>query len=267
MAIEVFNRYEKKFLLDDKTYYSIIMDIQDYMEDDVYNLDNDFYTIANIYYDTSDDELIRKSLEKPVYKEKLRLRSYGVPDINDNVFLEIKKKYKGIVNKRRTELKLSDAYRFMKDEISAEKIFNQDGNANEQVLRELEYFKKIYKLEPKVYIAYDRKAFFAKDDPDFRLTFDTNIRTRRDDVSLEAGDYGEKLLPDGLWLMEIKIKDAIPLWFARILAEKGLCPVSFSKYGTEYKKYYNNSLGGKMICLNQYLVQHRQSQELQLIAQ
>ena len=102
MAIEVFNRYEKKFLLDDKTYYSIIMDIQDYMEDDVYNLDNDFYTIANIYYDTSDDELIRKSLEKPVYKEKLRLRSYGVPDINDNVFLEIKKKYKGVVNNEHT---------------------------------------------------------------------------------------------------------------------------------------------------------------------
>ena len=113
MAIEVFNRYEKKYILDEHTFRRLLERINDYMEPDKYNLNGQFYSICNIYYDTDDNRLIRSSIEKPVYKEKLRMRSYGTPDTSDKVFLEIKKKYNGIVNKRITSIVLEDAYRYI----------------------------------------------------------------------------------------------------------------------------------------------------------
>ena len=110
MAIEVFNRYEKKYLIDAKDFKWLLEKLKERMEPDKYNKDGRLYKISNIYYDTPDDALIRASIEKPVYKEKLRLRSYGVPGIYDEVFLEIKKKYNGMVNKRRTCLKIGRAH-------------------------------------------------------------------------------------------------------------------------------------------------------------
>lgn len=233
MAIEVFNRYEKKYMLDEITFRKLLDRISDYMEADKYNRDGQFYSISNIYYDTKDNRLIRSSIEKPVYKEKLRMRSYGTPDIKDKVFLEIKKKYNGIVNKRRTSIVLEDAYRYME-----KGIFPSETEClNRQVLREIEYFKEIYDLKPKVYLSYDRYAFFEKNDGDFRVTFDTNITTRRGDVRLESGSYGNRLLPQNIYLMEIKINGAVPMWFTACLSDFRIYPVSFSKYGTEYKRY------------------------------
>lgn len=262
MAIEVFNRYEKKFLLDDKTYYKIVSRISEYMEPDAYNLEHEFYSISNIYYDTADDELIRRSLEKPVYKEKLRLRAYGPVSEKDKAYLEIKKKYKGLVNKRRTTFLLGEAYEYMSEGNRPGKGYCDKPYVNRQVLSEIDFFRKRYELFPKVYIAYERKAYFGKEDREFRVTFDTNIRSRRDDLFLEAGDYGKRLLPEGTWLMEVKISDAMPLWFARILSELSVYPVSFSKYGTEYQKYSEQKCGGNIICLNQYLRQQKAEQAL-----
>ncbi len=233
MAVEVFNRYEKKYLIDCDTFKRLTEVIALHMRQDKYNRDGRLYNIANIYYDTPDDELIRTSIEKPAYKEKLRLRSYGVVRREDEVFLEIKKKYEGIVNKRRTKLKLAEAYRLTGEGI-------EPGEApyiNRQVLREIQYFLKVYNLEPKVYLSYDRMAFFDRDDDDFRVTFDTNIRTRRYDLGLELGNHGEPLLDRGIWLMEVKSSKAAPLWFTSMLTELSVYPTSFSKYGTEYKKY------------------------------
>jgi len=249
MAIEVFNRYEKKYLLDDKQFTFLINRLGSYMELDEYNKGHEFYNIANIYYDTPTDDLIAKSLEKPMYKEKLRLRSYGVPSLNDKVFLEIKKKYDGMVNKRRTRLTLTEAYDFVEKGI----VPGDNSYINKQVLDELKYFVSIYDLVPKVYLTYDRKAFFAADDSDFRVTFDTNIMSRRENVRLEAGNEGELLINNESWLMEIKSSKAAPLWFTQMLTEIKAYPASFSKYGTEYKKYMNNgTLKGETICLEQY---------------
>lgn len=201
MAIEVFNRYEKKYMLDEVTFKRLLDRISDYMEPDKYNKNGQFYSISNIYYDTDDNRLIRNSIEKPVYKEKLRMRSYGTPDTSDKVFLEIKKKYNGIVNKRRTSIVLEDAYQYMENG-----TFPKETEClNRQVLKEIDYFKSIYDLKPKVYLSYDRYAFFEKNDGDFRVTFDTNITTRRGDVRLESGSYGNRLLPQNIYLMEIKI--------------------------------------------------------------
>ncbi len=242
MAIEVFNRYEHKYRLNKEQFDEIVKVLDEHMTPDKYNKDHKPYTIANVYYDTEDNELIRRSLAKPEYKEKLRLRSYGVPGHEDKVFLEIKKKYAGIVNKRRTTLKLDEAYEFIKTGI---KPVEQD-YMNMQVINEIAYFLKNYRLVPKVYIAYDRLAYFEKDNPDLRISFDVNIRTRRFDTGLEKGDDGEKLLEDGVYLMEIKTAKAKPLWLCKGLSRLGIKRESFSKYGTEYTRYirkkHNNTV-------------------------
>lgn len=255
MAIEVFNRYEKKYMIDEEKYHQLLLRLTDYMILDSHNYDNEFYSISNIYYDTVDDALIRNSIEKPVYKEKLRVRSYGIPSIENNVFVEIKKKYKGIVNKRRTSLKLSEVYDYFdldkNPDLNHEKI-------NKQVFREIDYFKNFYHVVPKVHISYDRKAYFEKNDGDFRLTFDTNIRARRNELKLEAGNFGEYLLEPGKFLMEVKISNAAPIWFTKLMSEMNIYPTNFSKYGTEYKKYLNNMIiKGEQTCLNQYLQQQQ----------
>ncbi len=268
MAIEVFSRYENKYLIDEKTYHFLTSHMNEYMRTDKYNKDNEFYNIANIYYDTENDELIRKSIEKPVYKEKLRLRSYGVPNFSDTVFLEIKKKYKGLVNKRRTKLQLSDAYALVNEGVNPPDY----DYINKQVLNEIQYFLSRYKLVPKVYLTYDRRAYFAKDDFDFRVTFDTNIKSRRKEVCLEAGNYGDLLIGNDLWLMEVKSSMAVPVWFSDLLSEAKAFSSSFSKYGTEYKRLVKESntakiiKGDEIICSKQFLTPHQYQPETRSLA-
>lgn len=231
MAIEVFNRYEHKYLLDKSTYEKVLPVIKDKMNMDSYNKNGSAYTISNIYFDTEDDFLIRNSLSKPPYKEKLRLRSYGTADMDSKVFLEIKKKYNGIVNKRRTVLTLKEAYDFTRTGTKPE----LKPYMNAQVIRELEYFLNLYKPVPKLYLAYDRIAFFDKENADLRISFDMNIRSRRYNLGLEKGDYGSRLLADDVYLMEIKTSLAKPMWLCEMLTELEIRRQSFSKYGTEYR--------------------------------
>ena len=174
MAIEVFNRYEKKYLIDEVTFKSLLNRISDYMELDKYNKNGQFYSISNIYYDTDDNRLIRSSIEKPVYKEKLRMRSYGTPNAHDKVFLEIKKKYNGIVNKRRTSIVLKDAYRYMENG-----TFPYETEClNRQVLKEIDYYLSKTKIYPTVFIGYERNAFFDKDNSIFKFKFIYSIALR-----------------------------------------------------------------------------------------
>ena len=257
MAIEVFNRYEKKFLMDTPTFEAICSLLQNYMDMDLHNQYGADYTISNLYYDTPDNRLIRTSLQKPEYKEKLRLRAYGVPTSSDKVFVEIKKKVGGIVNKRRTKMKLSTAYNFL----SSGKPPRPKKHMNLQVVNEIAYMLSEYSLSPKLYLAYDRLAFFGKNNRDLRISFDTNIRTRRYDLALELGDYGTPLLEKNVWLMEVKAEKAIPYWLSQMLSSHRLYATSFSKYGTEYKHYLLNQSGEERntcltACLIPQLTQH-----------
>lgn len=246
MAIEVFNRYESKYLMDSKSFYAIYNRLLEYMELDEYNKDDKFYSISNLYYDTEHDSLIRNSLAKPKYREKLRIRAYGIPEKDAKVYLELKKKVFGLVNKRRTALKLNEAYDF----VGSGTIPELKPYMNQQVIREIEYFLQRYELHPKLYLAYDRIALFCIRNRDLRITFDTNIRTRRNDLELESGDQGEQLLDRGQWLMEVKAGQTIPLWLSRMLSELGMFRTSFSKYGNEYKKTLRNAkLAGERINL------------------
>ncbi len=233
MAKEIFNRYENKYLLNYDQYIEINNIVSEYMVKDAYNKDDSTYLISNIYFDTEDDHLIRTSLQKPKYKEKIRMRAYGPTNDDDFVYLEIKKKFDGIVNKRRTKLKLKEANEF----IMNGKLEKIEDYMNVQVVREIEYFLKMNKVIPKVYLSYERLAYFAKDDDDLRLTIDREIRADRKNLSLNYVNVGNKLLDDKLYLMEIKSASAMPLWLTHTLSKNKIYPTSFSKYGKEYKDY------------------------------
>jgi hypothetical protein len=237
MAIEVFNRYENKYFLTEVMLNRVLAEVERHMVPDKFNRDRRTYTISNIYFDTSDDYLIRTSLAKPKYKEKLRLRAYGVPDRDGMAFLEMKKKFNGLVNKRRTGIPLQDGYQFVKNG----GIVSLSEGMNPQVVREISCMIRRYgALQPKVMIAYDRLAYFEKGNPDLRISFDMNIRSRRDDLRLESGNAGTLLLPKGMWLMEIKTASAVPIWLAELLAQEDIYKTSFSKYGYEYKNHILN---------------------------
>ena len=233
MAIEVFNRYEKKYKVPVDIYPKLMEELTKKMDVDKYCIGGNFYTICNIYFDTDTDALIRRSIEGPVYKEKLRMRSYGVPARKDFVFLEIKKKYNKIVNKRRTLLTLDEADKFMeKGELPT-----SGKHINKQVIKELNYFVDYYKPVPKLFLAYDRMALFEKGNGDVRITFDKNIRCRRDRLNLKLGDDGHPILEKDCYLMEIKVPAAFPLWITELISKYNIRNISFSKYGTEYKQY------------------------------
>ncbi|SFF18820.1 VTC domain-containing protein [Paenibacillus catalpae] len=231
MAIEVFNRHENKYLMDNQSFVEIYNRLLDYMELDEYNKNDQFYSISNLYFDTDQHSIIRTSLAKPKYREKLRLRAYGVPKQDAKVYLELKKKVFGLVNKRRTGLTLDEAYEFVRTGAEPE----LKPYMNKQVIQEIKYFLGRYELQPKVYLAYDRIAMFCKNNRDLRVTFDTNIRSRRHDLRLEAGDHGDLIMAKDQWLMEVKAEKTVPVWLAQLLSELGMFRMGFSKYGNEYR--------------------------------
>jgi len=235
MAIEVFNRREVKYMLTDEDRDALLPLLEERMDSDPFNKGGRPYKICNIYLDTPADELIVKSLEKPAFKEKIRLRSYGTVPLDAKVFLESKKKFDGVVNKRRTAFILEDAYKYFESG-----AIPQNPKMNAQVMKEIDHTVKFYKLKPKVFISYDRWAFFEKGNSDFRLTLDRNIQARRTDLRLDSPAYGEQLLEEGAWLMEAKAFRAFPLWFVRFLSSRGIFSTSFSKYGTEYRRFSKN---------------------------
>ena len=197
------------------------------------------YGIFNIYYDTNDSFLIRESLSKPYYKEKLRVRSYYSPaHSDDKVFIEIKKKIGGIVTKRRAAMTLKESEIYLKTGIRPK----SDKFMTNQVLDEIDVFKQNYSIVPAQYISYQRMAFFGKEDKDFRLTFDRNITDRRYDLTLGKECYGRQIIRPDQRLMEIKITDSIPIWLSEELSHLEIYKTSFSKYGKAYQNYVRDKI-------------------------
>lgn len=222
MADFIFKRNEQKYLLSPEQADIFLAAMEQYMQPDKFPTSS----IRNIYYDTPDYRLIRRSLEKPVYKEKLRLRAYGDVTPDSRVFLEMKKKYRGTVYKRRIALTEREATAYMAD---PEKRLDDS-----QIGRELDYFKQFYgELFPALYLSYDRRSWRSKEQG-LRITLDCNIRYRTTDVALTAPPSGETLLQDGQYLAEIKSPGAMPLWLVRVLTDAKIRPTSYSKYGTAY---------------------------------
>jgi hypothetical protein len=235
MAISTFQRREVKFLLSAEQFAALLTVVNDHMNPDSYCLDCKEYGIYNIYYDTPENLLVRRSIEKPYYKEKLRLRSYYSPAAPDSsVFLEVKKKIGGIVTKRRVSMTLQEADAYVQTRVKPyyERFIDR------QVMREMDIFLNFYgTLQPRQYISYQRAAYFGKDDPEFRLTFDRQITARRYDLTLAKESYGEQIILPDQRIMEIKVPGSIPLWMSKALSELEIRRISFSKYGTAYKNY------------------------------
>lgn len=225
-----FCRREKKLFIDSAQIPAFRQDLLHYTEPDRYCQNGKAYEICNLYFDTPSSDLIRRSVGKPRFKEKVRLRSYGTPDDDSPVFLEVKRKLCRIGTKRRAILPL----RRMREFLSTGEIPEDLPFTDRQVLREISYLIERYQLRPALYLSYLREAFYDRDDPSIRITFDSAVLTRREDLRLESGRYGEELLPPGKTLVEIKIADAVPLWFAHLMSKYRLSFHSFSKYGTEY---------------------------------
>jgi len=185
-------------------------------------------TIRNLYYDTDNYLLIRRSIDKPIYKEKLRIRSYSKASSQSEVFVELKKKYNHIVYKRRVTMPNDEAVAWLSG--------NKNNNQSNQITKEIDYFLGFYKcLHPTVFLSYEREAYYSVDGSDFRVTFDDKILCRQDDLSLDSDVYGEQILPEDMVLMEIKCSGGIPLWMTDILSKEKIYKTSFSKYGTAYK--------------------------------
>ena len=237
MAISTFKRYEKKYLITKEKLDEIMPYLLEYMELDPFCLNGNEYRIYSIYYDTDNHDIIRQNSSKPVYKEKMRIRSYyDRKDPEDKIFMEIKKKCDGQGNKRRIKLRIREIEPFVNDGILPE----TKDYLSAQVAKELQYFLKMNKVHPALYVQYDRLALFGKEDKNFRMTFDRNVRTRRSNFHFGESDEDKLLLPNGEYIMEIKILGAMPLWLTRILSEHGLFSRGFSKYGVKYKQDAQN---------------------------
>lgn len=220
----VFKRYELKYMLTQEQKKKVLEAIAPYMALDKFGRT----TIRNIYFDTDNYRLIRRSIEKPAYKEKLRIRSYSQAYPDSTVFVELKKKYKHVVYKRRVSLPEEEAMQWVCKEHHCQ--------MDTQISDEIDYFLDYYEtLHPAVFLSYEREAFYSKDKSDFRVTFDDTILCRQEDLSLESEVYGTPILPKGMVLMEIKCSGGIPLWMTRVLSEEHIYKTSFSKYGTAYK--------------------------------
>lgn len=220
----IFKRHEMKYILTKEQKDKIVKAMSTYMSPDKYGRT----TIRNLYFDTDNYRLIRRSIEKPVYKEKLRIRSYHQADANTLVFVELKKKYKGVVYKRRIPLSKQDAMTWLCE--------GKFSSKRTQIVDEIDYFMKYYgNLHPTVFLSYEREAYYAKDDSQFRVTFDENIRCRQSDLSLKSDADGNLILNNDLTLMEIKCVGGIPLWMTHVLSEEHIYKTSFSKYGTAYQ--------------------------------
>ncbi len=228
---ETFRRHEKKYILSQQQHDRLVALISSHMKKDEYCKEKP-YLIRNIYLDTINNDLARISTDKPIYKEKLRIRKYGeYGDGKDKYYLEIKRKYNGVVYKRRVGMTKNELHDF-----TIKGIIPENKTALEtQILHEMKYLFKLYEPIPKSFISYQRTAYFDKDDGEFRLTFDNDLYSRRDNFSFDNDYHETPLLPDGYYVMEVKVGYGMPLWFANALSEIGAKPGSFSKYGTDFK--------------------------------
>ncbi len=220
----VFKRFETKYMLTKKQKADLLKVMEEHMKLDEYGRS----TIRNIYFDTDDYLLIRRSIEKPAYKEKLRIRSYKKATPESETFVEIKKKFEKIVYKRRISLPEAEAMNWI--------LGKDESSKKGQITNEIDYFLNYYKtLKPAVFLSYEREAYFCEERSDFRVTFDENILARTENISLQEDPYGTSLLPEGMVLMELKCAGGYPMWMVKFLSENKIYKTSFSKYGTAYK--------------------------------
>lgn len=240
---DVFQRVERKYLLSQEQYLAFNAACSGMLEDEPYG----HSMISSLYYDTPQFAMINRSLEKPLYKEKLRVRAYGVPGPQDEVYVELKKKFDGIVYKRRVGMTREGAEAYMAG-LSYEKAMaafpfadpelqNQAYSQRSiQIAREIDACRSRWpRLRPSIMTIVRRDALHATDDSGVRLTFDHEARWRDDRLLLGLDVDGSPLLAEDQVIMEIKCMRAYPRWLVDTLNTIKAYPCSISKYGRAYQ--------------------------------
>lgn len=234
----VFQRYEKKYVITAEQKEKLLFFIGDKIIPDAYGES----TVCNIYFDTPDYRMIRNSIEKGAFKEKLRIRSYGIPSAESSVFLEIKRKCKGVVYKRREIMTYNEAVDIL--------CRGKFPSSSSQFINEIKYMKSFYGfIRPVISIFFDRTAYFSVDNNDLRITFDNNIRFRNRELDLSKGDFGTVIFGKDKSVMEIKCIGSMPLWLTGLLDELEIYPSSFSKYGNSYIEMMTQSVEKRKVII------------------
>jgi SPX domain protein involved in polyphosphate accumulation len=224
MIKKTFKRVEQKYLLTEEKYLAIQSMIEQYFLQDKYY----FSKIYNLYFDNDNFDSIINSLEKPLYKSKIRLRSYGEAKQDEYLFLEMKQKYEGTVYKRRLNLTLKEFEDYINKGIFPKK--------KKQIMKEIDYQIKYHHLHPAIFVAYDRYSYYSKDDENFRITFDYNLRGRLKNLKLKDNKDNQPYFEENMYIMEVKSLSGLPLWFSKELSKQQIYPCSFSKVGNIYLK-------------------------------
>lgn len=233
MAQEVFKRYELKYLLTKAEYKALRKAILPYMAYDTYGNPEGKYNIVTLYYESDDKDIYYETMNKLRFRQKLRLRVYDTVNLESNAFIEIKQKFKNVVNKRRTLIPLGEAYHVLSQSYN-EKLIESLNASNPQILREALHFKDSYKLKPATVVSYDRQAFsgVAETEKDLRVTFDYNLMCRSDDLAIENGPEGLHFVDEDVVILEVKVSNSVPYWLSRILSEFNFSKQGFSKFCT-----------------------------------
>lgn len=218
----VFERHEKKYRLTEDQYLQLRWRLEEHMREDRYGLT----TICSLYFDTADWLIAGRSLQMPMYKEKLRLRSYGIPDDDTTVFLELKKKLDGVTYKRRVSMTYAEAKRYIN--------YGEPPSKQGQIFEEIDRFMKFYRPSPAILLLYNRIALYGIEDNELRVTFDSDIRFRTERTDPAQGEDGTPIIDAGERLMEIKVAGGFPYWLSHMLSELKIYPSSFSKYSVAY---------------------------------
>lgn len=235
LAIEIFRRREQKYLITIDQYRELILALEPYMRSDKFGVDG-HYTVTSLYFESRDNKIYFETKNKLKFRQKLRLRVYDNTDIDGTAFFEVKQKHNKVVNKRRMLMPLNEAYRYLENGTDIPLADYETSNL--QVLKEINHFRQLYELKPEMIVSYDRHALHGINNPDFRMTFDLNLRCRDYDLLLEHGSYGENFIDQNLVVLEVKVNDSVPLWLTRILQNLECEQKSASKYCTslEYLK-------------------------------
>lgn len=227
MALEIFNRRELKYLIPFDTYQSLVRDMMPYMRYDKFGDGYGRYNIVSLYFDTPQQTIYYETRNKLNFRQKLRLRVYDQADLTSTSFLEVKQKFKNVVNKRRTLVTLQEAY----DYIYQGKPIGESVS-NPQIYKEIDHFKNLYDLRPEIVVSYDRQAFHGIYEDDLRVTYDYNLMCRNDDLHIENGPQGTHFVDENLVVLEVKVSTSVPLWLTELLSDYGLQKQGVSKFCT-----------------------------------
>ena len=239
MAIEIFSRKEQKYLITRRQHEELVERIGPKMRNDKNGV-NGRYSVTSLYFDNDEKEIYFETKNKLKYRQKLRLRVYDDADLNSTAFFEVKQKHKQVVNKRRMLLPLGEAYRYLEENGKAGLEHYQTSNS--QVMKEIDYFRKFYKLRPEMVVSYSRHALHGIEDAELRITFDFDLRCRKEDLHIEHGPYGEHFIDPNLVVLEVKVDHAVPLWLARILQDLNCEQRSASKFCTSMELLSSDEL-------------------------